>query len=73
MKSDIMTLFPDLITGVMQQSIIGRAQAKGLIEITATNIRDYATINTTRQMMLPTVADAAWSCFPNRFTCAMRH
>lgn len=43
MKIDIMTLFPDLITGVMQQSIIGRAQAKGLIEITATNIRDYAT------------------------------
>ena len=42
MKIDIMTLFPDLITGVMQQSIIGRAQAKGLIEITATNIRDYA-------------------------------
>ena len=42
MKIDIMTLFPDLITGVMQQSIIGRAQAKGVIEITATNIRDYA-------------------------------
>ena len=40
MKIDIMTLFPDLITGVMQQSIIGRAQAKGVIEITATNIRD---------------------------------
>ncbi len=42
MKIDIMTLFPDLITGVMQQSIIGRAQAKGHIEITAVNIRDYA-------------------------------
>lgn len=42
MKIDIMTLFPDLITGVMQQSVIGRAQAKGIIEITATNIRDYA-------------------------------
>ncbi len=42
MKIDIMTLFPDLITGVMQQSIIGRAQTKGIVEITATNIRDYA-------------------------------
>lgn len=42
MKIDIMTLFPDLITGVMQQSVIGRAQAKGIIEITAINIRDYA-------------------------------
>nr|WP_242825606.1 tRNA (guanosine(37)-N1)-methyltransferase TrmD [Butyricicoccus pullicaecorum] len=37
-----MTLFPSLIEGVMQESIIGRAQAKGLIEIRATNIRDYA-------------------------------
>lgn len=42
MKIDIMTLFPDLIRGVMRESIIGRAQDKGLIEIRATNIRDYA-------------------------------
>lgn len=42
MKIDIMTLFPELIRGVMQESIIGRAQAKGLVEICATNIRDYA-------------------------------
>lgn len=42
MKIDIMTLFPSLIEGVMQESIIGRAQAKGLVEIRATNIRDYA-------------------------------
>lgn len=42
MRIDIMTLFPLLIEGVMQESIIGRAQAKGLIEIRATNIRDYA-------------------------------
>lgn len=42
MRIDIMTLFPDLINSVMRESIIGRAQAKGLIEIQATNIRDYA-------------------------------
>lgn len=42
MRIDIMTLFPDLIDGVMRESVIGRAQAKGLIEIRATNIRDYA-------------------------------
>lgn len=42
MRIDIMTLFPSLIEGVMQESILGRAQAKGLIEIRATNIRDYA-------------------------------
>ena len=40
MRIDIMTLFPDLIDGVMRESIIGRAQAKGLVEIRAANIRD---------------------------------
>ena len=42
MRIDIMTLFPGLIDGVMRESIIGRAQAKGLVEIHAVNIRDYA-------------------------------
>ena len=42
MRIDIMTLFPDLIDGVMRESIIGRAQAKGLVEMRAANIRDYA-------------------------------
>lgn len=43
MKIDIMTLFPQLIDAVMQESIIGRAQAKGLISVKATNIRDFST------------------------------
>lgn len=42
MRIDIMTLFPDLIDGVMQQSIIGRAQAKGIVTIQAHNIRDWS-------------------------------
>lgn len=42
MKIDIMSLFPALIEHVMQESIIGRAQAKGLVNIQAHNIRDYA-------------------------------
>lgn len=42
MKIDVMTLFPEMINAVMRQSIIGRAQAKGLVDIKATNIRDYA-------------------------------
>ncbi len=41
MKIDILTLFPELIDGVMGQSIIGRAQSAGLVSIQATNIRDY--------------------------------
>ena len=42
MKIDIMTLFPGMIDAVMRESIIGRAQDKGLVEVRATNIRDYA-------------------------------
>ena len=42
MKIDIMTLFPEMINAVMRESIIGRAQDKGVVEVEATNIRDYA-------------------------------
>ena len=42
MNIDIMTLFPELIDRVMQESIIGRAQVRGLVHIRAVNIRDYA-------------------------------
>ena len=33
MKIDIMTLFPEMINAVMRESIIGRAQDKGVIEV----------------------------------------
>lgn len=42
MKIDIMTLFPEMIDAVMGQSIIGRAQEKGLCSVRAVNIRDFA-------------------------------
>ena len=38
MRIDIMTLFPDAIDAMMGQSIIGRAQARGLVTITAHQI-----------------------------------
>lgn len=42
MRFDIMTLFPELVTGILEQSIIGRAQKSGVIEVAAHNIRDYS-------------------------------
>lgn len=42
MRFDIMTLFPDLVTHVLGESIIGRAQKSGACEIHAHNIRDYS-------------------------------
>ena len=42
MRFDIMTLFPDLVSGVLAESVIGRAQRSGAIEVYAHNIRDYS-------------------------------
>ena len=39
---DIMTLFPDLVKYILGESIIGRAQKNGIIEVETYNIRDYS-------------------------------
>ncbi len=39
---DIMTLFPELVSTVLGESIIGRAQKSGAIEIKCHNIRDFS-------------------------------
>ena len=36
-----MTLFPDMVRGVLGESIIGRAERAGLVEIKCHNIRDF--------------------------------
>ena len=41
MRIDILTLFPEMFTP-LTESIIGRAEDKGLIEINLINIRDYS-------------------------------
>ena len=43
MRFDVMTLFPDMVRGVLGESIIGRAQTAGIIEIECHNIRDFST------------------------------
>lgn len=42
MRFDIMTLFPALVDGILAESIIGRAQKSGAIEVHTHNIRDYS-------------------------------
>ena len=41
MRIDIMTLFPDTVGDMMNESILGRAQERELIRIEAHQIRDY--------------------------------
>ena len=43
MRIDIMTLFPDTVGDIMNESILGRAQERGYIRIEAHQIRDYTT------------------------------
>ena len=43
MRIDILTLFPDMFTAVTGESILGRAQAKGILDIRCHQIRDYTT------------------------------
>ena len=41
MRIDIMTLFPETLGDVLSESILGRAQDRGIIRIEAHQIRDY--------------------------------
>ena len=43
MRIDILTVVPDLLTSPLNESILRRAQEKGLAEIVVHNIRDYPT------------------------------
>lgn len=42
MQFDILTLFPEMFHGVFGESIIARAQDKGLLELNYYNIRDFS-------------------------------
>lgn len=42
MKIVILTLFPEMLRGFLNESIVKRAQEKGLVEIEIHNIRDFA-------------------------------
>ena len=41
-KIDVLTLFPEQFPGPLGESVIGRASGRGLIELKAHNIRDFA-------------------------------
>lgn len=42
-RFDILTIFPEMVTGYASVSILGRAQQDGKIEIKVHNLRDWAT------------------------------
>lgn len=42
MRIDVITLFPEMMQGVLDESIIGRAQKKGVLQIECHQLREYA-------------------------------
>ena len=42
MKIDVLTLFPEMFAPVTEESILGRAADKGILEIRITDIRDFS-------------------------------
>src|SRR5512133_1659686 len=42
MKIDVLTLFPGMFAGPLDESIIMRARRAGLLNLTIHNLRDYA-------------------------------
>ena len=43
MRVDVLTLFPDTMNAIFSESILGRAQKKGILQLQAHQIRDYTT------------------------------
>ena len=41
MRIDIVSLFPEICSGALGESIMGRAIRKGLVDIRYVNLRDY--------------------------------
>lgn len=42
LRAEILTLFPEMVRAYVSQSILGKAQERGLVQIAAANIRDHA-------------------------------
>ena len=58
-RFDIMTLFPDSVNAVLGESILGRAQKHGFLEVKCHQIRDYTTNRQNQVTTIPTGAAGA--------------
>ncbi len=42
MRIDVLTLFPEMFTGVLSSSILGKAQERGIVDVHVTNFREFS-------------------------------
>ena len=66
MRIDILTVVPELLTSPLNESILHRAQEKGLVQIVVHNLHDYATTAARPPTTTPSAAKRAWSSSANR-------
>ena len=55
----IMTLFPDVVGDMLCESILGRAQERGIIRVDCHQIRDY-TLNKQKQVDIKKFSSNTW-------------
>lgn len=67
MRIDIATLFPEMVDGILSESIVGRARKKGAIEISCHQIRDYTLDKHRRVDDIPYGGEWEWLCRPIRY------
>ena len=60
MKIDVLTLFPEMFTGVFNSSILGKAQEKGIVTLNAINFRQYATNSTIQLTTIHMAVAVEW-------------
>ena len=73
MRFDILTIFPDLLTSPLEESIIKRARESGALEIKAHNIRDFALDRHTMTDDRPFGGGEGMVMKPEPIVAALRH
>ena len=61
MRIDIITSVPELLASPLNESILKRAQDKGLVEIVVHNLHDYAHDRRKTPTTIRSAARRAWS------------
>ena len=60
MRFDIITIFPELFTGVLECGILRRARQSGLVDIRIVNLRDFAKDSIDPWMTVPMAVERGW-------------
>ena len=73
MKVDIVTLFPEMLSGPLDESILKRAREKGLVEIRLHGLRDFTRDKHKMVDDRPLGVAQGWSSNLNRFLKRWKH